>query len=80
MSQVEFEPPIPVFEQAKTFRALIGAATVIGSSIPTDLITFTIMQLNKISRNQWCCFSLKWCYRFWVNGRIQVIECYSTLM
>jgi hypothetical protein len=31
MLRVEFEPTIPVFEQAKTVHALDRAATVIGS-------------------------------------------------
>jgi hypothetical protein len=33
MSQVGFEPTIPVFERAKTVHALDGAATVIGNFI-----------------------------------------------
>jgi hypothetical protein len=37
MPQVEVEPTIPVFEQAKTFHALDRAATVIGCLIqPTE--------------------------------------------
>jgi hypothetical protein len=33
MSQVAFEPTIPVLQQAKTFHALDRAATVIGADI-----------------------------------------------
>jgi hypothetical protein len=33
MTQVEFEPTIPVYEQAKTVHALDRAATVIGGSL-----------------------------------------------
>jgi hypothetical protein len=34
MSWVEFEPMIPVFEQAKKIHALDRAATVIGGATP----------------------------------------------
>jgi hypothetical protein len=33
MTQVEFEPTIPVFERATTVHASVGAATVIGKEI-----------------------------------------------
>jgi hypothetical protein len=45
MPQVEFEPMIPVFERAKTVRALDRAATVIGQCL-SNLLKFQIMCLQ----------------------------------
>jgi hypothetical protein len=45
MPRAEFEPTIPVFERAKTFRALDRAATVIGVQ-EHDLQNIGIDQFN----------------------------------
>jgi hypothetical protein len=65
MSRVGFEPTIPVFERAKTLRALQSAATVIGSlkvqdtqnAVPYTVAGYTVTHLcrnrKKSERDYW---------------------------
>jgi hypothetical protein len=44
MSQVGFEPTIPVFEQAKIVHVLAGAASVIGRNYITSLPIYHVYE------------------------------------
>jgi hypothetical protein len=56
MTEVGFEPTIPVFEQAKTVHALDSAATVMGVTVTNPAIKlFDIISLIQGSwRQQFC--------------------------